>query len=209
MNKRLLSMSLTTRMMFLFTAVLLSIAPVLKSATPFKKEVFPQLSSEQYQRIRTLQPDLTKPVYVVLGVVVVRGDVTQVNVVGSCGVSDVDRTVANWVWKTYHYGQNFSGMTSEKVQVNSPIVRHPPLRLSWRGWQMVRRADPLDQKGFEVRFMIAVQHGKIVSVQVLNGSGLPEVDQECCEFVRKNWTFTEGTSQNMTISLTIQQRYYP
>jgi hypothetical protein len=68
-----------------------------------KKEAFPQLSSDQYQRIASLHPDPNKPAFVSLKVHVARGDVIKVDLVASCGVPDVDQFVLKWVWNTYHY----------------------------------------------------------------------------------------------------------
>jgi hypothetical protein len=67
-------------------------------------------------------------VFVGLKVHVIRGDLNQVEVVGSCGVPDVDRVVQKWVWDTYHYDRSFSGETVTKVRVNSPIVQSPKTR---------------------------------------------------------------------------------
>ncbi len=87
----------------LFTSGLFQFAPALNAATRYRKEVVPPLSSDQYEEIKTLHPDPAKPVYVLLKVTVIRGDLSKVEVTESCGVPDVDRTVSNWVWNTYHY----------------------------------------------------------------------------------------------------------
>ena len=53
-----------------------------------KKEAFPQLSSDQYQRIAALYPDLNKPAFVSLKLQVAKGDVIKVALEASCGVPD-------------------------------------------------------------------------------------------------------------------------
>jgi hypothetical protein len=59
-----------------------------------KKEAFPQLSSDQYQRIAALHPDPNRPVMVSLKLQIAKGDVRKVELVGSCGVPDVDQFVS-------------------------------------------------------------------------------------------------------------------
>ena len=194
----------------LLSLILFQSAQALRAAVRYRKEAVPQLSSEQYERIRTLQPDPQKPVYVVLKVSVIRGDVTKVEVVESCGVPDVDRTVASWVWKTYHYKRDLSGVKSEKVRVNGPIARSPQVRVSWRALQELQKADPLRAgKLFISRFNIVIQQGKIVDVQLVQSCGLPLIDQESRDFIRKNWIAVEGANQNFITSVRFHRGYYP
>jgi hypothetical protein len=185
-------------------------APVLEAQLRYKKEAVPQLSSEQYEKIQTLHPDSATPVCVILKLHVIRGDLSKVDIVESCGVPDVDQTVSNWVWKTYHYGRNFSGEKSAKVRVNGPIVRSPQARLSWQAWQEVYKADPL-KKGtrFTSRFNIVIQHGRITDVQLLTSCGLPLVDQEFRDFIQKRWIAAEGANYNFKTSLFVHRGYYP
>jgi hypothetical protein len=193
-----------------FTLNLFVGTPALEAAVRYKKEIVPQLSSEQYERIRALHPDPAEPMYVILKLNVIRGDVSKVDVVKSCGVPDVDRTVANWVWNTYHYGRSFSGEKSEKVRVNGPFLRSPQVRLSWHAWQEVYKADPL-KKGtrFTAKFNIVIRKGKITDVQLLKSSGLPLVDQECRDFISKNWVAAEGINRSFTTSMRVYRGYYP
>lgn len=182
----------------------------MNAATRYKKEVVPPLSSEQYEEIKTLHPDPAKPVYVLLKVTVIRGDLSKVEFTESCGVPDVDRTVSNWVWNTYHYRRDLSGVKSVKVRVNSPIIRSPQVHLSWGAVQELDRADPVSEgKIFVSRFNVVIQDGKIVDVQLLKSCGLPLVDQECIDFIRKNWIAAEGANQNFTTTIRTQRGYYP
>jgi hypothetical protein len=185
-------------------------APKVDAASRYKKEVVPPLSSEQYEEIKTLNPDPEKPVYVHLKVTIERGDLSKLELTQSCGVPDVDWTISTWVWNTYHYRRDLSGVKSVKVRVNSPIIRSPQVHLSWRTLQELRRADPLNEgKSFVSRFNIEIQGGKIVDVQLLKSCGLPLVDQECSDFIRTRWVAAEGANQNFITSLRTQRGYYP
>ena len=186
------------------------VAPALKAQVVQRKEPFPQLSSEQRQQIAAVHPDPVKPVFVSLKVRVSRGDLSQVDIVGSCGVPDVDHVVQKWVWDTYHYDRSFSGETVAKVRVNSPIVQSPQARLSWRAWQEVNKADPLNQgKSFIAHFNIVIRQGKITDVQLVKSSGLPIVDQEFRDFIRTRWVAAAGANQNITASMRAHRGYYP
>ena len=175
-----------------------------------KKEAFPQLSSDQYQRIASLHPDPNKPAFVSLKLQVARGDVIKVDLVASCGVPDVDQFVLKWVWNTYHYERNYSGERSIKIRVNSPIIRNPQPRLSWRAWQEVYKADPLKEgKRFISKFNIVIRQGKIVDVQLVTSSGLPQVDQEFRDQIRNKWVAAPGVTANIPVSMTAHRGYYP
>jgi hypothetical protein len=185
-------------------------APALEAQILHRKEAVPQLSSDQYQRIGALHPDAAKPVYVTVKLHVVRGDVANVDLVNSCGVRDVDQLILKWVWNTYHYDRNFSGEKTAKVRVNSPIIQSPQPRLSWRAWQEVYNADPLREgKQFVARFNIVIREGKITDVQLLKSSGLPLVDQEFGDFIRKRWVAAPGVNQNYPASMIAHRGYYP
>jgi hypothetical protein len=175
-----------------------------------KKEAFPQLSSDQYQRIASLHSDPNKPAFVSLKLQVARGDVIKVDLVASCGVPDVDQFVLKWVWNTYHYERDYSGERSIKVRVNSPIIRNPQPRLSWRAWQEVYTADPLKEgKRFISKFNIVIRQGKIVDVQLVTSSGLPQVDQEFRDQIRNKWVAAPGVTANIPVSMTAYRGYYP
>jgi hypothetical protein len=174
-----------------------------------KKEAFPQLSSDQYQRIAALYPDTNKPAFVSLKLQVAKGDVIKADLVASCGVPDVDQFVLKWVWNTYHYDKGFSGERSIKVRVNSPFVRNPQPRLSWRAWQEVYKADPLKEgKRFITKFNIVIQQGRIVDVQLVTSSGLPQVDQEFRNQIRTKWVAAPGATANIPASMTAHRGYY-
>jgi hypothetical protein len=152
----------------------------------------------------------TSPAFVSLKLQVARGDVIKVGLVASCGVPDVDQFVLKWVWNTYHYDKGFSGDRSIKVRVNSPIIRNPQPHLSWRAWQEVYKADPLKEgKIFISKFNVVIRQGKIVDVQLVTSSGLPQVDQECRDQIRNKWVAAPGATANMPISMTTHRGYYP
>ena len=197
--------------LIIFTfALAFIIAPALHAQVPHKNEAFPQLSSEQSQRIFSLHPDATKPVFVTVKLHVSRGDVTKVELLNGCGVPDVDQLVIKWVWNNYRYDRGFSGDRPEKVRVNSLIVHSPGPRLSWRAWQEVYKADPQKQgKKFVSRFNIVIRQGKITDVKLVKSSGLPLVDQEFADFIRKKWTAAPGANQNYPASMTAHRGYYP
>jgi hypothetical protein len=174
-----------------------------------KKEAFPQFSSDQYQRIAALYPDLNKPAFVSLKLQIAKGDVIKVALEASCGVPDVDRFVLKWVWNTYHYDKAFSGERSIKVRVYSPIIRNPQPRLFWRAWQEVYRADPLKEgKRFISKFNIVIRQGRIVDVQLITSSGLPQVDQEFRDQIRTKWAAAPGATVNIPASMTAHNGYY-
>jgi hypothetical protein len=195
---------------FLLTLTFFIGARELEAQVVHKKEAYPQLSSEQYQRIESLHPDATKPVYVVLRAHVMRGDVVKVDPISSCGVSEVDQFALKWVWNTYHYNRNFSGEKTVKVRVNSPILRDPQARLSWRAWQEVYRADPFKRgTRFISRFSIVIRQGKIVDVQLVTSSGLPLVDQEFRNYIRTRWVPSDAANVTIPASMTAHRGYYP
>jgi hypothetical protein len=174
-----------------------------------KKEAFPQLSSDQFHRIGALYPDPNKPAFVSLKLQVAKGDVIKVDLVTSCGVPDVDQFVLKWVWNTYHYDKAFSGETTIKVRVNSPFIRNPQPRLSWRAWQEVYKADPLKEgKRFISKFNIVVRQGRIVDVELVTSSGLPQVDQEFRDQIRTKWVAAPGATANIPASMTAHRGYY-
>jgi hypothetical protein len=168
-----------------------------------------QLSSEQSERLKILQPDPTKPMCVTLRLNVIQGDVREVDVAKSCGVPDVDRTIGNWVWNTHHYGRNFSAEKFEEIRVNSPILESPQVRLSWRAWRQVSKADrSKNGMRFISSFHIVIKQGKITDVQLKTSSTLPLVDNECRDFILKNWTAAEGVNESFSTSVSIHQGYY-
>jgi hypothetical protein len=184
--------------------------PGLDAQIVHKNEAFPQLSTDQYQRIAALHPDPNKPAFVSLKLHIMKGDVTKVDPVSSCGVPDVDQFVLKWVWNTYHYDRKYSGERSIKVRVNSPIIRNPQPRLSWRAWQEVYKADPLKEgKRFISKFNIVIRQGKIVAVQLVTSSGLPQVDQEFREAILNKWVAAPGATANMPAAMTAHRGYYP
>lgn len=210
--KRASSMAIKSPLavILLCSFVLFQSAPEADAFARYKKESVPPLSSQQYEEIQTLYPDPAKPVFVRLKLTVIRGDLTKVEVVESCGVPDVDQTVSSWVWRTYHYRRDISGERSVKVRVNRPLVRSPQVHLSWHAIQELNQADPLSQgKYFVSRFNIVIQDGKIVDVQLLKSSGLSLVDQESSDFIRKHWVAAEGANQNYTVSIRTHRGYYP
>jgi hypothetical protein len=175
-----------------------------------KKEAFPQLSSDQYQRIAALHPNPNRPVMVSLKLQIAKGDVHKVELVGSCGVPDVDQFVLKWVWNTYRYDRSYSGERSIKVRVNSPIIRNPQPQLSWRAWQEVYKADPSKEgKRFVSKFNVVIRQGKIVDVQLVTSSGLPQVDQEFRDQIRSKWVAAPGATVKMPASMTAHRGYYP
>ncbi|MBV8377709.1 MAG: hypothetical protein JO279_11980 [Verrucomicrobia bacterium] len=182
----------------------------LEAQVQHKKAAFPTLSSDQYQRIASLHPDATKPVYVMVKFHVVPGDVVKVDLVNGCGVPEVDQLVLKWAWNTYHYERNFSGLKMAKIRVNSPIVQSPGPHLSWRAWRELYKADPFKQgKQFVARFNIVIRQGKITDVQLIKSSGLPLVDQEFGEFIRQKWVAAPGANQNYPMSMIAHRNYYP
>jgi len=60
-----------------------------------------------------------------------------------------------------------------------------------------------------VTVKLHVSRGDVTKVELLNGCGVPDVDQEFADFIRKKWTAAPGANQNYPASMTAHRGYYP
>ncbi len=179
------------------------------SPAPANVEARPPLSQREWAELRALPLPADGRLNVTLRAHVIAGDVTRVEVVKGCGSPDVDRAIASWIWRTYHYARDFSGVAEVTVWANSPLQRTPAVRLSHGAWNEVHRADPHDQKEFWSTVRFELRNGKVRRVSTLKSCGLPLVDAEVRAWVRKRWTCVADANGNYLIPVRIHYRYYP
>jgi hypothetical protein len=71
-------------------------------------------------------------------------------------------------------------------------------------WPLIRRTPKAS-----TTVCIVIREGKITDVQLLKSSGLPLVDQEFGDFIRKRWVAAPGVNQNYPASMIAHRGYYP
>jgi hypothetical protein len=180
---------------------------MLQSVTGGVRTSVPPLSDDQYQRILAPYTDHKKPVNVTLKIHRTSSGITGVDVIESCGLTDVDRKVAAWAWNNYSYRKAPEGTSIEKVRVDSPVLRDPPMTLTTRTDLRLKNASKRQDKRYSVLLGITVSSGKIVNVTTKRSSGYDFLDRDCEKYVLKQWPFRNGV--NGRFNLPIQIFPYP
>jgi hypothetical protein len=187
----------------LVTGVFIAFFGMLQSVMAEFRVPAPPVSDDQYQRILALHPDRKKPVYVTLKIHRMSGGITGVDVIESSGLTDVDRKVAAWAWNNYAYSKSPESTTIEKVRVDSPVLRDPPMNLTTRTYLRLKNASKLQNRTLAVLLEITVSNGRITKVTTKRSSGYDFLDRDCEKYVLKQWRFRNGVNGRFNLPLQI------